>query len=275
MGIICHLDNPCLTINLEISNLSQLFRSIVSHFNGTSTECGSSFRCNNNQWPQAFYPSADCTTNTPHHHHHYPPQYNQQFGVVNPGNHIHYNCRSTVPPPHGRLQKSLSFAFQTPSMMNEAYHQSYQNQLNSINYPERSSSRWRFLMVLLIYFIIASYFSLCLLHLQMWHVSTATPAFSPSSATRLWHELKKQECSRRSGTSKRRCSLELQSNRWTQLQPNSVEATDSSAWANNNIRLTENHMSKLSDLRLHLRTGCGCSFCLVKSYLESRLLITH
>lgn len=47
-----------------------------------------------------------------------------------------------MPPPHGRLQKSLSFAFQTPTMMNEMYHQSCQSQLNSINYPERSYSRW-------------------------------------------------------------------------------------------------------------------------------------
>lgn len=114
-------------------------RSILSRANGTSTEHGSSFRCNN-QWSQGFYPSTDCTTSTPHHHrHHYPPQYNQQF--ANGGNPIHFNCRSTVPPPHGRLQKSLSFAFQTP-MMNDPHHQSYQNQLNSINYPERSYSRW-------------------------------------------------------------------------------------------------------------------------------------
>ncbi|CRL00633.1 CLUMA_CG013893, isoform A [Clunio marinus] len=114
--------------------------SIISRFNGTSTDCGSSIRCNN-QWPQAYYPSTECAQTTPHHHHHFPPQYNQQFSAVNGSNAIHYNCRASVPPPHGRLQKSLSFAFQTPAMMNEWYHQGCQNQLNSINYPHRSYSR--------------------------------------------------------------------------------------------------------------------------------------
>lgn len=122
----------------SLSNSIKL-RSISSRFNGTSTEFGSSVRCNS-QYPQAYYPPAECATSTPHHHHHYPPQYNQQFGVVNGVG--HFNCRSTIPPPHGRLQKSLSFAFQTPQMMNEMYHPSCQNQLNSINYPERSYSRW-------------------------------------------------------------------------------------------------------------------------------------
>jgi hypothetical protein len=115
--------------------------SIVSRFNGTSTECGSSFRCNNQWQSQGFYPQNECATVTPHHHLHYPPQYNQQFGASNGGNSIHFNCRSTVPPPHGRLQKSLSFAFQTPAMMNEMCQPSHPNQSNSVNYPERSYSR--------------------------------------------------------------------------------------------------------------------------------------
>jgi len=108
---------------------------------------GSSFRCNNPQWPGAYYPSSECTTGTPHHHHHqhYPPQYNHQFAngtAANP--HRSYrssNNNSSALPPHGRLQKSLSFAFQTPAMMNETNRGSCQNQLNTINYPERSFSR--------------------------------------------------------------------------------------------------------------------------------------
>ena len=137
-GWVCQ--NSWINKRCFIANFNWI-RSINSRFNGTSaTECGSSFRCNNQWSSQGYYPSTDCTSSTPHHHHHYPPQYSQQF--TNGGNSIHYNCRSTIPPPHGRLQKSLSFAFQTPSMMNEPYHQSYQNQLNSINYPERSYSRW-------------------------------------------------------------------------------------------------------------------------------------
>ncbi|CAG9797686.1 unnamed protein product [Chironomus riparius] len=123
--------------------------SVLSRYNGTSTDCagsgvGSSFRCNNPQWPGAYYPSSDCTTGTPHHHHHpnYPPQYNHQFPNGTPVN-PHRNCRSnnnnsSALPPHGRLQKSLSFAFQTPAMMNEPNRGSCQNQ---INYPERSFSR--------------------------------------------------------------------------------------------------------------------------------------
>ncbi|KAG5674643.1 hypothetical protein PVAND_004597 [Polypedilum vanderplanki] len=128
--------------------------SILSRYNGTSTDCSgggpnSSFRCNNNPWPAAYYPStAECSNATPHHHHHYPPQYNQfSNGVVASSTtpataaSFHHNCRNGALP-HGRLQKSLSFAFQTPAMMNELYHgNSCQNQLNSINYPERSFSR--------------------------------------------------------------------------------------------------------------------------------------
>lgn len=133
-------------------------RSIVSHFNnGASTECGSSFRCNN-QWSQAYYPSTECATATPHHHHHYPPQYNQQFSAA--ATPIRYNCRATIPPHgHGRLQKSLSFAFQTPAMMNEMCHQSYQNQSNSINYPERSYSRWwaHYINHIIAHFILVSF----------------------------------------------------------------------------------------------------------------------
>lgn len=127
-------------------------RSIVSRYNGTSSggECGtgSSFRCNNpqqqQQWPGAYYPanSVECASSTPHHihghQHHFPPQYN--------GFHHHpqssTNSNGNVLPPHGKLQKSLSFAFTTP-MMNEAqaFHPSCQNQLNSFNYPDRSYSR--------------------------------------------------------------------------------------------------------------------------------------
>lgn len=130
-------------------------RSIVSRYNGTSSggECGnSSFRCNNpQQWtPGAYYPSntAECTSNTPHHlhshQHHYPPQVlpPQYNGYHHPQQSSNSNGNVANLPPHGRLQKSLSFAFTTPAMMNEALHPSCQNQLNSINYPERSYSRW-------------------------------------------------------------------------------------------------------------------------------------
>lgn len=129
------------------------YRSILSQYNGTSTE-GGSFRCNNNpqQWTAAaYYPSTttECTSNTPHHHlpthahqHNYPPQYNQHhFQHQQPHNII----ANGALPPHGRLQKSLSFAFTTPAsttMMNEVYHPSCPNQSNAINYPERSHSRY-------------------------------------------------------------------------------------------------------------------------------------
>ena len=46
---------------------------------------------------------------------------------------------------HSRLQKSLSFAFQTPTMVNEMYntnHHGCHNQMNQTNYPtERCYSR--------------------------------------------------------------------------------------------------------------------------------------
>jgi hypothetical protein len=140
-----------------INELQLYLRSILSR----TGECASSFRCgvgvggNGNQqqqWQtQVYYPS---TNVTPHHHHHY-NNHSQQNGVVatgiglngSVGNFNQFsNCRSTVPPPgHGRLQKSLSFAFQTPSaMMNEIWQQqpNCQNQLSSINYPpQRSHSR--------------------------------------------------------------------------------------------------------------------------------------
>lgn len=128
-----------------------LRRSILSQYNGTSTE-GGSFRCNNpQQWTAAYYPSTttECTsTNTPHHHlppqghqHNYPPQYNQHH--FQHQQQPHTIIANGALPPHGRLQKSLSFAFTTPAstMMNEVYHPSCQNQSNPINYPERSYSR--------------------------------------------------------------------------------------------------------------------------------------
>lgn len=126
-------------------------RSILSRNNGTS-ECtgssnvgNSSFRCNN-QWSGAYYPSNECSTTTPHHHHRYPPQYNQfANGSTSNFNNNNQRNNNNVLPPHGRLQKSLSFAFQTPAMLNEMNHQqpgSCHNQSNSINYPERSYSRF-------------------------------------------------------------------------------------------------------------------------------------
>lgn len=119
-------------------------RSVLSRYNGTSTDCAgsgvgsSSFRCNNSHWPDAYYPA------TATHHPHYPPQYNHQFTNGTTANQ-HRSCHNTsngsALPPHGRLQKSLSFAFQTPAMMNEVSRGSCQTQPNTINYPERSLSR--------------------------------------------------------------------------------------------------------------------------------------
>lgn len=49
------------------------------------------------------------------------------------------NSNGTTLPSHGKLQKSLSFAFTTPSMVNEtSFHPNCQT---PINYPERSYSR--------------------------------------------------------------------------------------------------------------------------------------
>lgn len=173
----------------SVRNLIFPFSSVVSRFNGTSTECGSSFRCNN-QWSQGFYPSTDCTTGTPHlHRHQYPPQYNQQF--ANGGNPIHFNCRSTVPPPHGRLQKSLSFAFQTP-MMNDPHHQSYQNQLNSINYPEQSHSRWWTFDLLAKFLLLISLFVSTDVICTINRTSTAIPTrpewiLGAAACPKVWH----------------------------------------------------------------------------------------
>lgn len=121
------------------------YRSVVSRYNGTSSG-GGSFRGNNpQQWTSgAYYPTntAECATSAPlhshSHQHPFPPQYNgyHQQSINSNGNMVNQ-------PSHGRLQKSLSFAFTTPSsMMNETFHPAgCQNHLNSINYPERSYSR--------------------------------------------------------------------------------------------------------------------------------------
>lgn len=132
----------------------QQTRSILSR-----GECGS-YRCSNPPWPQVYYPTSECTTLTPHHHHlHYNPHQQLANGNVTTGIGINStaampvggfnqfaNCRSTVPPPQGRLQKSLSFAFQTPdTFTNEIWQPNCQNQLGSINYPasnQRNYSRW-------------------------------------------------------------------------------------------------------------------------------------
>ena len=78
-------------------------------------------------------------------------QQQQQYPVGNgtPANYYHgYNARpngATTASGHGRLQKSLSFAFQTPQMVNEMYnanHNGCHNQVNQNNYPtERCYSR--------------------------------------------------------------------------------------------------------------------------------------
>lgn len=145
------------TLKLFHSSLATKYRSILSR-----GECGSSFRCSNPPWPQVYYPTSECTTITPHHHHlHYNPHQQLANGNVSTGVGISStsaapaaafgnfnqfgNCRATIPPPHGRLQKSLSFAFQTPeTFQNEIWQPNWQNQLGSINYPapvQRNHSR--------------------------------------------------------------------------------------------------------------------------------------
>lgn len=150
-------------VNFSTRSLKTTNRSILSRGVGVG-ECGSSFRCNNPQWPQqAFYPTSECTTLTPHHHHHHYTPHHQQLangsvgtglGIsstqsVNAATAVAFNqfgnCRATIPPPHGRLQKSLSFAFQTPdALSNEIWQPNWQAQMNgSINYPvQRNYSRW-------------------------------------------------------------------------------------------------------------------------------------
>lgn len=128
------------------------FRSIMSHYN-PSSDGRSSFRFNSSsgyfQSPYTTVSNGNCSSG--HTHHHYPPQYNQcQTPAVHYPHHVaavNSNGGGHTGG-HGRLQKSLSFAFQTPQMMNDMINAqyTYQNHNNQnvpigIRPPERSYSR--------------------------------------------------------------------------------------------------------------------------------------
>jgi hypothetical protein len=107
-------------INFKFTHLFAFNSSIMSHCNA-SNDGRSSFRINNSGYfhsPYTTTSNAGCSSNQQQHLSH---------------------------PYHGRLQKSLSFAFQTPQMMNDYYNNYYgcQNQANQFNnYPgERCYSR--------------------------------------------------------------------------------------------------------------------------------------
>lgn len=97
-----------------------------------SDDTRSSARFNNNTgFFQNQYPSACSST-----HHHYPSQYNQYPTATT--HYPQYYGANIHSGNHGRLQKSYSFAFQTPQMMNEFYNNQHscQNHMSQFsNYP--------------------------------------------------------------------------------------------------------------------------------------------
>lgn len=79
--------------------------------------------------------------------------------------------------------------------------------------------------------------SISFLRPQMWYVQPTAPA-RPFSLE--WNELPQPQRARRPSSPQWRHSLELQPHCRPQLSPESLATTNSSARANNNVRLTEN-----------------------------------
>lgn len=109
------------------------------------------------------------------------------------------------------------------------------------------------------------WFPLCSAHLQMRYVQPAASTCPFCLPQR--NELPKSKRSRRL-SAERRCSLELQSNDWAHFLSNAIETTYSSAWANNDIRLTENKFAEFIALQLCLRCWGNRGVCVVNNSLN-------
>lgn len=70
-------------------------------------------------FPNVYPATSNPVCSSVHHHHYHPrnPYHNYYFGAYN--NNSHNNGG------HGKLQKSLSFAFQTPQMISDFHNNSY------------------------------------------------------------------------------------------------------------------------------------------------------